>query len=91
MIIELMVAGVAGIATHVKSKEFVRKRLRFTSIVEKPGLGLFSGAVATVAAAPLVAVLPILGPVTAVALGAAVGTGVSIGARQARQGLLPED
>ncbi len=91
MIIELMVAGVAGVATHVKSKEFVRKRLRFTNIVEKPGLGLFSGAAATIAAAPVVAVLPILGPLTAVALGAAVGTGVSIGARQARQGLLPED
>lgn len=91
MIIELMVAGVVGVATHVKSKDFVRRRLRFTSIVEKPGLGLFSGAAATVAVAPVVAVLPLVGVVTAVAFGAAVGTGVAVGARHARQGLLPED
>jgi hypothetical protein len=86
-----MVAGVVGVATHVKSKDFVRRRLRFTSIVEKPGLGLFSGAAATVAVAPVVAVLPLVGVVTAVAFGAAVGTGVAVGARHARQGLLPED
>jgi hypothetical protein len=91
MIIELMVAGVVGVATHVKSKDFVRRRLRFTSIVEKPGLGLFSGAAATVAIAPVVAILPIVGVVTAVAFGAAVGTGVAVGARHARQGLLPEE
>ncbi len=91
MIIELMIAGVVGVASHVKSKSFVRKRLRFTNIVEKPGLGVFAGAVATVAAAPVVAVVPLVGAVTAVAFGAAVGTGVAIGASQARRGLLPED
>lgn len=91
MIIESMVAGAVGVASHMKSKDFVRRRLRFTNIVEKPGLGIFSGAIATVAAAPVVAVLPIVGPLTAVAFGAAVGTGVSLGARQARRGLLPDD
>lgn len=91
MIIESMIAGAVGVATHLKSKDFVRRRLRFTSVVEKPGLGIFSGAVATIAAAPVVLVLPVVGPLTAVAFGAAVGTGVALGARQARQGLLPED
>lgn len=89
--LELLAAGALGVFSHVKSKDFVRKRLRFTNIVEKPGLGLFSGAIATVAAAPVVAVLPIVGAGTAIAIGAAVGTGVAIGAKQARQGLLPED
>lgn len=91
MIIESMIAGALGVASHLKSKDFVRRRLRFTNIVEKPGLGIFSGAAATIAAAPVVAVLPVVGPLTAVAFGAAVGTGVALGARQARQGLLPED
>lgn len=89
--IELVIAGVVGLASHVKSKDFVRRRLRFTNFVERPGVGIFSGAAATVIAAPVVAVLPFVGAVTAVAFGAAVGTGVAIGARQARQGLLPED
>ncbi len=91
MIIESMIAGALGVASHFKSKDFVRRRLRFTSVVEKPGIGIFTGAAATIAAAPVVAILPVVGPLTAVAFGAAVGTGVALGARQARQGLLPED
>jgi hypothetical protein len=89
--LELIAAGVVGVAGHLKSKDFARRRLRFTSWVEKPGLGLFVGAATAVVAAPLVAVLPIVGAGTAIALGAGVGTGVAIGARQARQGWHPDD
>ncbi len=91
MIIESLIAGTIGVASHVKSKDFVRRRLRFTNIIEKPGIGLVSGLVAAGVAAPVVAILPVVGGLTAVAFGAAVGTGVSVGARQARRGLLPED
>jgi hypothetical protein len=89
--IELIAAGVLGVAGHIKSKDFTRSRLRYTAWVEKPGLGLFVGAATAVAVAPLVAVLPIVGAGTAIALGAGVGTGVAIGARQARTGWLPEE
>lgn len=91
MIIEAFVAGAIGVASYAKSRDFVRRRLRFTDLVDKPWLGLGAGAVATVAAAPVVAVLPVVGVLTAVAFGAAVGTGVEVGARQARRGLLPPD
>lgn len=89
--LELIAAGVVGVAGHLKSRDFTRRRLRFTSWVEKPGLGLFAGAATAVVAAPLVAVLPIVGAGTAIALGAGVGTGVALGARQARSGWHPED
>jgi hypothetical protein len=89
--LELLAAGVLGIAGHVKSKKFVRKRLRFTDWVEKPGVGLAAGVVTTIAAAPLVGILPVVGAGTAIAAGIGVGTGVALGARQARDGPPPDD
>lgn len=90
-LIALGIAGVAGIGGHLKSKEFVRRRLRYTSWIEKPGVGLAAGAVTAIAAAPVVAILPIVGAGTAIAAGIGVGTGVAIGASQARKGYIPDD
>lgn len=92
--LELLGIGVAGAASvygHLKSRKFVRRRLRFTSMVERPGLGVMTGVAAAVLAAPLVAILPILGTGTALLFGAGVGTGVSMGAREARDGDVWED
>lgn len=92
--LELLGMGVAGAASvygHLKSRKFVRKRLRFTSVVERPGLGIMAGVAAAVLAAPLVAILPIIGTGTALLFGAGVGTGVSMGAREARDGDVWED
>jgi hypothetical protein len=90
-VIELIVAGAAAVGGHIKSKDFVKKKLRFTNVVETPAIGVIAGAATAVAAAPLVAVLPILGAGTALALGAGVGTGVHIGARKAREGSIYDD
>lgn len=79
--IELLIAGVAGVVGHLKSREFVGRRLRYTSIVEKPALGLWAGVGATILAAPIVAVLPIVGAGTAILIGAGVGTGVALGVK----------
>lgn len=89
--LELLVAGALGVAGHLKSRDFVHRRLRFTNIVEKPALGLMAGAATAIVAAPLVAVLPLVGVGTAIALGAGVGTGVAIGARRARSGEHPDE
>lgn len=89
--LELIAAGILGVASHQGTKDFVRRRLRYTDLVEKPGIGLFSGAAATVVAAPVVAFLPIVGATTAILFGVGVGTGVSIGARHARNRYLPGD
>jgi hypothetical protein len=89
--IELIVAGVAGVAGHLKSRDFVHRRLRYTSLIEKPALGIAAGVATALVAAPLVALIPFIGAGTAIALGAGVGTGVTIGAARARKGLYPEE
>jgi hypothetical protein len=79
--IELLIAGAVGIFGHLRSRKFVGQRLRYTTIVEKPALGLWAGVGATVLAAPIVAVLPIVGAGTAIAIGAGIGTGVALGVK----------
>ncbi len=83
--IELIVAGIAGVYGHLRSRNFVGRRLRYTGIVEKPALGLWAGVAATVLAAPLVAVLPFVGAGTAIAIGAGIGTGVALGVKDTEE------
>jgi hypothetical protein len=80
-LLALGIAGVAGVYGHLTSRRFVGRRLRYTTLVEKPALGLWAGVGATVLAAPVVAVLPIVGAGTAIAIGVGVGTGVALGVR----------
>ncbi len=89
MIVELIgagVAGAAGVLGHAKSKSFVRRKLRYTKIVDgsPTKLGIAAGAVTACVAAPVVALLPLVGAGTAVVLGLGVGTGVGMGAREAK-------
>ena len=79
------IAGAAGVVGHIKSRSFVGQKLRYTSIVEKPALGLWAGVGAVVVAAPVVALLPLVGPGTAIALGAGVGTGVALGVHDTKE------
>jgi len=82
----LLTALGLGAYGHIKSRSFVGQRLRYTSIVEKPALGVWAGVGAAVVATPVVMVLgplPLVGGLvgygTAVAIGAGVGTGVALG------------
>ncbi len=85
----LGIAGAAGILGHTKARSFVGRRLRFTSMVEKPYLGLAAGVTAAVVASPL-AVLPLVTVATAVVFGAGVGTGAALGAKDAKRPLLED-
>ncbi|MCA9738856.1 MAG: hypothetical protein R3E98_09905 [Gemmatimonadota bacterium] len=82
-LIGLGVAGVAGLTGHLKSKDFVRRRLRFTKVVETPGVGLFTGVATAVVAAPLVAALPFVGAGMGLIVGGAMGLGVGTGVQAA--------
>lgn len=85
MIIELAVGGAAALVGHVKSKDFVRRRLRYTSVAEQPSVrvGIAAGLVTAVG----VAALPWLTfPVAGLIAGAGVGTGVAAGIKQVRKG-----
>jgi hypothetical protein len=90
-IIGLAAAGTAAVFGHVKSKSFVQKRLRFTSFIENPALGVIAGVSAAVLAAPVVAIVPLVGAGTALAFGVGVGTGVTLGASRARSGDVGDD
>ena len=84
MIVEV-IAGAAGLLGHVKTKDFVRRKLRYTKIAEQPatGMGLATGAATTIAVVALpigVTFLP------AALLGAGIGSGVAMGIKQARRG-----
>lgn len=80
----------AGIVGHVKSKNFVSRKLRFTKVVERPrlGLGVATGCATALVAVPAVAILPFVGLGAAMVFGAGagigVGTGVARGAKEAR-------
>jgi hypothetical protein len=82
-LIALAVAGTVGIYSHIRARDFTRRRLRYTRVARSPGAsGILVGVGAALIAAPLVAFLPIVGAGTAVALGAGMGTGVAIGSRE---------
>ncbi len=84
------IAGAVGIFGHMRARSFVGRRLRFTSLVEKPSLGVMAGAAATVVALPVVGVLPLVGLGTALVFGAGVGTGAALGAKDAKRPLLED-
>lgn len=82
-LVALAVAGTAAYVGHTRTRTFTRRRLRYTRVGEHPvGSGLVAGIGVTLVATPLVAVLPIVGAGTAMALGLGVGTGMAVGARE---------
>lgn len=82
MVIESLIAGGAAAAGYLKSRNFVIHRLRFVDAVRSPAAPWVAGAVAGVAAAPVVALLPIVGGFTALLFGTAVGVGTRAGVRR---------
>ena len=86
----LGIAGAAGIFGHTRARSFVGRRLRFTSLVEKPYLGVAAGVTAAVVASPVAAVLPLVTATTALVFGAGVGTGTALGVKDAKRPLLED-
>ncbi|MBI3981628.1 MAG: hypothetical protein HY337_01870 [Gemmatimonadetes bacterium] len=85
-LIALAAAGVAGGWGYLQSRRFVRRRLRFVDAIRKPAAPVIAGAAAAVVAAPVVALLPIIGAGTAVAFGVGIGAGVAHGVRDVKHG-----
>ncbi len=71
-------AATALVGGFVVTRNFVRRRLRFVDIVQKPAAPLVAGAIAAVALLPAM-VLPAVGLGTALALGVGVASGVASG------------
>jgi len=79
--IGLIVAAVTLGAGYVYTRRFVRERLRFVDAVRRPAAPLVAGAATALLAAPVVALLPLVGAGTALAAGIGVAAGVASGRR----------
>lgn len=85
-LIALALSGAGAFFGYVKSRQFVRGRLRYVDNVQKPVAPVVAGTVAAVAAAPVVWALPIVGTGAALAFGIAVGLGTRAGVRDIQTG-----
>ncbi len=86
-LIGLIATGAATAGGYLQSRGFVRRRLQYVDLVQRAGVPVMAGAAAAVVAAPVVAVLPLVGAGTALLFGAGVGAGVAAGARDIRRRL----
>jgi hypothetical protein len=86
----LVLAGTgAGLyATYVKTRAFVREKLRFVDAAQRPSAPWIAGVGSGLLALPVVGILtiflPAIGVPTAVALGVTVGAAVRSGQKQVK-------
>jgi hypothetical protein len=76
----LLAVGALG-AGFVFTRDFVRRRLRYVDAIQRRGIPVVAGVVATAVALP-VAALPVITVGTALAFGVGVGAGVASGRRE---------
>jgi hypothetical protein len=86
-LIGLAAAASAALLGFAKTREFVRNRLRYVDGVHSFSAPVKAVGIATLIAAPVVWVLPIVGAPAAILFGAAVGAGVVAGRRDIRKSL----
>jgi hypothetical protein len=87
-VLELIGLAATAAATGVgffQSRVFVRTKMRFVDAVQTTKAPLIAGVGAAIVAAPIVALLPLVGAGTAILFGLGVGTGVAAGARDIRR------
>jgi len=80
--LELLFAGGAAYGGYKYTKKFVVKKLRFVPRARRGIAPWVAGAGVLLIAAPLAAALPLIGGLTAAALGAGVAGGVYAGDRE---------
>jgi hypothetical protein len=81
-----LAATIAAVAFgFFQTRAFVRRRLAYVDAVHRGSAPVVAGIGAAVLALPLVALLPLVGGGTALLFGAAVGAGVSAGAKDTRR------
>jgi hypothetical protein len=70
---------------YFQARRYVERRLQYVDAVHRMVAPLVAGTAATLVAAPVVALLPVVGAGTAVLFGVGVGAGVAAGARKIRR------
>lgn len=88
-LLALAATSAAVIVGFIQSKVFVARKLRYVDAARSPLAPVVAGVGAALVAAPVVALLPIIGGGTALLFGLSVGAGVAAGARDIRRQLPP--
>ena len=83
-LIWLGVSGGAAIYSYMKSRQFVRNRLRFVDAVQNPAVPLVAG-VGTAVVLSALSFLPIITVGTGLLVGLGVGTGVLHGSKDVKR------
>lgn len=86
-LIGMLAAGSAALIGYLKSRQFVRERLRYVEGVHDTSASLKAGSAAILVATPIVWLVPFIGAPTAILFGIAVGAGVKAGSRDIRRKL----
>ncbi len=81
----LLISGGLAIGGYIKTRQFVRQRLRFVEAAHKPFAPLVAGAITWIAASAVAGPLPLVGWITALGVGAGVGLGVKHGAQDSKR------
>lgn len=83
----LGVSGGAAVYSYMKSRQFVRSRLRFVDAIQNPAVPLIAGVgtAFVVSAIALVPFMPIITVGTGLLVGLGVGTGVLHGSRDVKR------
>jgi hypothetical protein len=84
-LIWLAATGAASLFGYFQTRRFIRSRLRFVDAAHAPATPLIVGAAATLIAAPIVWLLPVVGGVTALLFGTSVGVGALHGSRDTKR------
>lgn len=78
----VVLTGLLAVGGFVKTKAFVRDRLRYVDLVRRPWIPFAAGAAVVVVSMPVTWLLPVVGTGTALLFGTSVGMGVASGRRE---------
>lgn len=84
-ILSLAIAAGAALFGYWQARRFTQNKLRYVDAVHKAIAPVIAGVGAALIAAPVVALLPLVGTGTALLFGTGVAMGVSAGAREIRR------
>jgi hypothetical protein len=70
---------------YYQARQYVQRRLQYVDAVHGLRAPLIAGTAACLVAAPVVAIVPVVGAGTAILFGVGVGAGVAAGARSIRR------
>jgi hypothetical protein len=83
-LLSFLASTVLAIVGFAQARAFVTRRLRYVDAVHTKLAPVIAGVGAALLALPLVAIIPFIGPGTALSFGISVGAGVLAGSRDVR-------